>query len=68
MGVALVASCEKVLFTQYDVLLDNEASLNIFSNGDLLTGLRKSDKTINVGGIQLGEGVTVNMEGDFGEL
>ena len=66
--VALITTLESCMFSQYDVLLDNEASLNIFSNGDLLTGLRKSDKTINVGGIQLGKGVTVNMEGDFGEL
>ena len=66
--VALVTTVEACLFSRYDVLLDNEASLNIFSNGDLLTGLRKSDKAINVGGIQLGGGVAVDQEGDFGEL
>ena len=66
--VALINTVQTCLFTRYDVLLDNEASLNIFSNGDLLTGLRKTEKTVNVGGIQLGEGVEVNEEGDFGEL
>ena len=66
--VALITTAQICLFTRYDVLLDNEASLNIFSNSELLTGLRKTEKTINVGGIQLGEGVEVNEEGDFGEL
>lgn len=64
----MITTAQVCLFTRYDVLLDNEASLNIFSNSELLTGLRKTDKTINVGGIQLGEGVEVNEEGDFGEL
>ena len=67
-GVALVASCEKVMFTKYDVLLDNEASLNIFNNKDLLTGLRKAERSIRVSGIQTGGGVTVDREGDFGEF
>ena len=66
--VALITTVQTCLFTRYDVLLVNEASLNIFSNGDLLTGLRKTERTVNVGGIQLGEGVEVNEEVDFGEL
>ena len=66
--VALITTVEACLFSRYDVLLDNEASLYIFSNGDLLIGLRKSERTINVSGIQIGEGVDVNEEGDFGEL
>ena len=66
--VALITTVESCLFSRYDMLLDNEASLNNFSNGDLLTCLRKSDRTIYVGGIQLGEGVAVDEEGDFGEL
>ena len=50
------------------MLLDNEASLNIFSNLKLLTGLRRAEKSVSVGGTQLGGAVTVNEEGDFGEL
>ena len=66
--MALVTSCERGLFTQYDVLLDNEASLNIFNNKDLLTGIRKPEHSIKVSGIQTGGGVTVDSEGDFGEF
>ena len=67
-GLALVSSVEKCCFSRFDVLLDNEASLNIFNNADLLTGMRKAEKSIKVSGIQLGAGVTVDREGDFGEL
>ena len=67
-GIALVATAEKCHFSRFDVLLDNEASLNIFNNSALLTGLRKAQKPIKVSGIELGAGVTVDHEGDFGEL
>ena len=66
--IALVTSSERCLFTQYDVLLDNEASLNIFSNKDLLTGIRKAEHSIKVSGTQTGGSVTVDSEGDFGEF
>lgn len=66
--VALVVTSELCFFSHYDVLLDNEASLNIFSNLKLLTGLRRAEKSVSVGGTQLGGAVTVNEEGDFGEL
>ena len=55
-------------FTKFDVLLDNEASLNIFSNLDLLTDVNKSDKTVRVSGIEQGGGVSVDREGNFGEF
>lgn len=67
-GVALVASVERCSFSRYDVLLDNEASLNIFNNTELLTGLRKASKSIKVSGIQEGVGVSVDRERDFGEF
>ena len=50
------------------MLLDNKASLNIFSNMDLLTNVRKSDKTVRVSGIEQGGGVSVYREGNFGEF
>ena len=62
-GIALVATEDIYCFTRYDVLLDNEASLNIFSNKDLLTDVRKSDKTVRVSG-----SVSVDREGNFGEF
>lgn len=66
--MALVASEEKCCFTRYDVLLDNEASLNIFSNSSLLTDTRKATRAVKVSGIHLGSEVNVDREGDFGEL
>ena len=39
-GIALVTAVERCCFTQYDVLLENEASLNIFKNAELLTDVR----------------------------
>ena len=67
-GVALVATEEICCFTRFDVLLGDEASLNIFSNKDLLTDVMKSDKTVRVSGIEQGGGVSVDREGNFGEF
>ena len=67
-GVALVASSEICMFSKFDVLLDNEASLNIFSNKELLTNIRKSQRQIKVSGIETGGGVSVHREGEFGEF
>ena len=66
--MALVASEEKCCFTRYDVLLDNEASLNIFSNSSLLTDIRKETRSVKVSRIHLGSEVNVDREGEFGEL
>ena len=67
-GVALVTPVERCCFTQYDVLLDNEASSNISKNAELLTDVRKTERSINVSGIQQGGGVCVDHEGEFGEF
>ena len=67
-GVALVTASEMCMFSKYDILLDNEASLNIFSNKELLTGVRRAEQAIKVSGIQSGGGVTVDREGEFGEF
>ena len=67
-GVALVSSFERCCFSRYDVLLDNEASLNIFNNAELPTGIRKASKSIKVSGIQQGVDVSVDCEGKFEEL
>jgi hypothetical protein len=67
--LALVTSEEKVFFTQHDILLDNEASINKFQNRDHLTGVRESDKTVLLGGIQRGAAeVRVTKEGDFRDI
>ena len=67
-GVALVIAVERYCFTQYDVLLDNEASLDIIKNAELLTDVRKTERSINVSGIQQGGGVSVDHEVEFGEF
>ena len=64
-GVSLVTADEICCFSRFDVLLDNEALLNIFNNAELLTDLRKSESTIRVSGIQQGGGVRVDREGEL---
>ena len=66
---AYVTSCEKVLFSRYDVLLDSQASVNVFSNRNLLKNVRESDRHIVLNGVQAGaDGVSINLEGDFDEV
>ena len=51
------------------MLLDNQASVNIFCNASLLSYIRKSLNAILLNGVQLGAaGVRVDQEGDFGEI
>ena len=48
------------------MLLDNQASVNIFCN---LTDIRKSQHSILLNGVQSeAHGVRVDQEGDFGEI
>jgi hypothetical protein len=55
-----------ILFSQHHVLLDNQASVNIFNNANLLTDIGKSQKTIVLNGVQNdASGVTVSREGTF---
>ena len=55
-----------ILFSQHHVLLDNQASVNIFNNADLLTDIVKSQHTIVLNGVQNdASGVTVSREGIF---
>ena len=66
---AFVATDEVVLFTRNHVLLDNQASVNIFCNPSLLTDIRKSQHAILLNGVQSEvHGVRVDQEGDFGEI
>jgi hypothetical protein len=67
--LALVTNAHNVFFSKYDVLLDNEASINIFSNRNLLTGVRAAEKKVTVGGIQRGaSGVKVTEEGEYRDV
>jgi hypothetical protein len=49
-----VTSGENAHFSDFDVLLDKEASISIFQNKDLLTGVRGADRRVLLGGIQRG--------------
>jgi hypothetical protein len=67
--LALVTNAHNVFFSKYDVLLDNEASINIISNRNLLTGVRAAEKKVMVGGIQRGaSGVKVTEQGEFRDV
>ena len=66
---AFVASNEVVLFARGHILLDNQASVNVFSNGDLLTDIRRCEHGILLNGVQAdAPAVRVDYEGDFGEV
>ena len=66
---AFVTTDEIALFTRSHVLLDNQASVNIFCNPGLLSDIRKSRHAILLNGVQLGAaGVRVDQEGDFGDI
>ena len=69
-GVAFITASDMFMFSKYDILLDNEASLErtirvsgIISNKDLHTDVQRAERTIRVSGIQSGNGVTVDREG-----
>lgn len=60
---------ETVLFTKNHVLLDNQATINIFNNIDLLKNIRKSNHTILLNGVQANaDPIEVDLVGDFNEL
>ena len=64
-----VTTCEKVMFSRYDVLLDSQASVNVFCNRNLLKNVRESDRQIVLNGVQAGaDGFSINLEGDFDEV
>ena len=49
---AFITTDEVALFTRSHVLLDNQASVNIFCNSALLTDIRKSQNAILLKGVQ----------------
>lgn len=66
---AFVASNVVVLFARSHVLLDNQASVNVFCDANLLTDIRRSKHGILLNGVQAdAEAARVDLEGDFGEV
>ena len=67
-NVAMVAK-EHCLFSRNELLLDNQASLNVIGNIDLLTNVRKAQRPVSMSGIQAGAAaVRVDMVGDFSDF
>ena len=67
--IAYVTISELVLFSRDDVLLDSQASVNVFCNPLLLRNVRKSDRQVVLNGVQSkAEGVKITLEGDFGDV
>ena len=67
--IAYVTTCELVLFSRDDVLLDSQASVNVFCNPLLLRNVRKSDRQVVLNGVQSkAEGVKITLEGDFDDV
>ena len=67
--IANVTATESCFFSKYDVLLDNEASLNVFRNSDLVKNLRVSARTVTMHGVENNSnGVKVDLEGEFNEI
>ena len=66
---AYITTGETVLFSRDDVLLDSQASVNVFCNEKLLRNVRKSEKRVVLNGVQAkANGVIIDLEGDFGEV
>ena len=66
---AFITTDEVALFTRSHVLLDNQASVNIFCNSALLTDIKKSQNAILFKGVQSeAKDVRVEQEGDFGDI
>ena len=64
-----VTTTETVLFSADDVLLDSQASVNVFSNRSLLRNIRKSQNNVILNGVQSNiEGILIDQEGDFDEI
>ena len=49
--MAYVTKLETILFARNHVLLDNQASVNVFSNADLLTNITGSEHGIILNGV-----------------
>ena len=61
-----ITTLQTLLFAKDDVLLDSQASVNVFCNRALLNNVRKSDRKFVLNGVQSGAaGVKITQEGDF---
>ena len=60
---------ESCVFSKDDVLLDSQASVNVFSNKSLLHDIGTATREITLKGVETGtRGVSIKHEGDFETL
>jgi hypothetical protein len=63
------ASGPVVLFSDTEVLLDNQAGRSVFRNARLLTDTRRLERPICIGGVdESSKGIRVETDGDFEDL
>jgi hypothetical protein len=64
---AFIATSEcHALFSCYEILLDNEASLNVFRDSELLSNIRRAKRKVVMKGVQsAAQGVEITSEGTF---
>ena len=66
---AYVANEKTVLFSSNGVLLDSQASVSVFCNGNLLSEIGESSDLITLNGVQFGAPrIKISQEGQFREL
>ena len=69
VGIEVVAANKTSLLDEYDVLCDNQATINVFRNKKLLKNIRSIDDGVSVSGV--GGSLDLTMKGDlpgFGEV
>ena len=69
VGIEVVAANKTSLLDEYDVLCDNQATINVFRNKKLLKHIRSIDDEVSVSGV--GGSLDLTMKGDlpgFGEV
>ena len=69
VGIEVVAANKTSLLDEYDVLCDNQATINVFRNKKLLQNIRSIDDGVSVSGV--GGSLDLTMKGDlpgFGEV
>jgi hypothetical protein len=65
MTTDVIVSLERVLFAADEVLIDSQASVNVFKSKHLLRNIRKSQRSIILNGVQSGaSGVSIDLEGN----
>ena len=63
VGIEVVAANKTTLLDEYDVLCDNQATINVFNNKKLLQNIRTIDEGVTVSGV--GGSLDLTMMGEL---